>query len=386
MDRQDRLGNAALAERFPFQRKMEGLFGEDFSTVEVVFGAAKAMADIGAEAAATKERIQFADANPDAEVVAHELAHVVQRRHRGGESTGVSRADDAAEREAHQVGKDAAAGRAVAPRERPSAGTMRFTAAKQDEYNDASVDNNGSDEGKDLRERPGVVYKGKDMFGMKRDATMLFGSGEKRTEITSGTEVCVNPAQPRTLDGHTCLLVWAGTLGAGWMHAGDVDHGYDIVREIRKDDRYQDWQPSAANKHAKKTVFTFKTDGPTKAEDLKTKVGERVFPNQQSDGANKVAHHLMREGTKDGGEDDYYNVFMNLPQKNAAAVAYDVAQPGETFHAPKDEHGHFMTRKVETFDKGKSKNKGSLTFIFGYVEGNVSRRGWVVYECLERGE
>lgn len=375
---------ARLAENFPFQEEMEALFGEDFSNVEVVFGATRATDALGTQAATQGERIQFASSSPDKEVVAHELAHVVQQRHSGGATSGVSSPDDSAEKEAEKVGKAAAAGQAVAPRSPTSAGTMRFTPAKEDKYNDPDVDNNGSKEGKDLRERPGVVYKKEDTFKITADTTMYYGSGAARTELKSGSEVCINPAEPRKIDGHTSLLVWAGTTGAGWVHAKDVENGYDLVRKVKYSDTYQDWQPSADNKNNDMSIFLFKTDGPTKASDLKKDVGDRVFPNQKSDGANKVSHHLMREGTKDGAEDDYYNVFMNLPQEKAAAVAYDVAKPGEEFHVPKDKDGHFVKRKVQTFDKGDDKNQGEVTFVFGYVAGNVSRRGWVVYECLER--
>ncbi|MES2643603.1 MAG: DUF4157 domain-containing protein [Myxococcota bacterium] len=414
--RQDQLGNAEVAarglgsekpgseksgsekpgsdkpgarERFPYQHEMEASFGEDFSTVDIVFGAAAAMADLGAEAAAEGERIQFADANPDKEIVAHELAHVVQRRHSGvsgatggSGDAGVSRPEDAAEREASRVGKEAAAGKAVAPRAPTSAGTMRFTPAKQDKYNDASVDNNGKDEGKDLRMRPGVVLDGEDTFQTTAITPLYFGNGKQRTELPSGTKVCINPADPRKLNGETCLLVWAGSVGAGWAHAGDIEHGYELVRKIKKSDRYQDWQPSSANKGEDTTTFVFKTDGPTTTAGLRGDPADRVFPDQTKS-ANTVAHHLLREGKSEGKEDDYYNVFMNLPQKNGAAVAHDVAQPGEEFHVPK-QGGSFLKRRVETFDKGSDKSKDAVTFVFGYVEGKAARRGWVVYDCLER--
>ena len=112
-------------ERLPYRRTMELAFGEDFSGVRVRTGQGAELASLGADAAAEGDTIAFASEQPDRQVVAHELAHVVQQR-RAGTSTVARRsvvapAHDPAELEADRLAPLAAAGARVEVRERPTA-------------------------------------------------------------------------------------------------------------------------------------------------------------------------------------------------------------------------------------------------------------------------
>lgn len=109
----------------PFQREMEAAFGEDFSAVEVRLGGAGGS---GQGARATfeggRDVVAFDNTSPTREQVAHELAHVVQRRRFGQGAAGSSRMGDGAEVEARAVAGEAARGKAVQVSAAPSAATM----------------------------------------------------------------------------------------------------------------------------------------------------------------------------------------------------------------------------------------------------------------------
>jgi hypothetical protein len=103
---------------------METAFGENFSDVQAHVGAGEATRSIGAVAAARGDVVAFTSTEPSVEEVAHELAHVVQGRRHGTSNggRGLSRRDDAAEREAEAVATAVAEGRTI-PAIHASAGT-----------------------------------------------------------------------------------------------------------------------------------------------------------------------------------------------------------------------------------------------------------------------
>ncbi|HLL22296.1 MAG TPA: DUF4157 domain-containing protein, partial [Kofleriaceae bacterium] len=78
--------SAAAAKRgeLPYRQQMETAFKQDFSNVRVTLGAAAEMDAIGAHAVTSGEHVTFASEAPGQELVAHELAHVVQQRRGGG--------------------------------------------------------------------------------------------------------------------------------------------------------------------------------------------------------------------------------------------------------------------------------------------------------------
>lgn len=100
----------------PRRREMEAAFGTSFGDVRAYLGGPAVEAGLealGAQAAARGAEVAFRDASPPDELVAHELAHVVQQR-RG--ARGVARDTGPswrAERAARQAGEAVAAGRPV---------------------------------------------------------------------------------------------------------------------------------------------------------------------------------------------------------------------------------------------------------------------------------
>ena len=88
----------------PHRQQMERAFGEDFSDLAVTVGAGSALDAIDAAAATDGSSVAFASADPTPDEVAHELAHVVQRRRNGGGGDQEqSDREDAAEAEADLV-------------------------------------------------------------------------------------------------------------------------------------------------------------------------------------------------------------------------------------------------------------------------------------------
>lgn len=105
--------SSAPAQTVPYKNEMESAFGQSFSGVQAHLGQADSMNAMGARAAASGDHVAFASSNPDKEVVAHELTHVVQQRGGNGgvqASSTVSRAGDASEREAEHVASRVAEG------------------------------------------------------------------------------------------------------------------------------------------------------------------------------------------------------------------------------------------------------------------------------------
>jgi len=104
-------------DQLPYRAQMETAFGQDFSNVRVKTGQARAMGQINARAAAQGEQVAFGDSTPSPQIVAHELAHVVQHRRHGGmgvqKKPMIASADNAAEREADMVGERVARGEAA---------------------------------------------------------------------------------------------------------------------------------------------------------------------------------------------------------------------------------------------------------------------------------
>ena len=98
----------------PFREEMESSFGVDFSGVRVHSGAQAAAASqaIGAEAYTMGDDIVLGTAATP-ELIAHELAHVVQQRAGTGPSGGVGQVGDPFEREADAAAAAVAAGRPV---------------------------------------------------------------------------------------------------------------------------------------------------------------------------------------------------------------------------------------------------------------------------------
>jgi hypothetical protein len=114
----------------PHRGAMEGAFGHDLSGVKAHTGKAGEMNAMGARAATDGSSVAFAEAQPSKELVAHEVAHVVQSRQAGGaggvqKKSTVSDPSSSAEREADSVAPAAARGERVSVSASPSAAILR---------------------------------------------------------------------------------------------------------------------------------------------------------------------------------------------------------------------------------------------------------------------
>jgi hypothetical protein len=157
----------------PFRGEMEQAFGQDFSSVRTHFGRRVELAALGAHAATDGERVAFADTAPDRRTVAHELAHVAQRRNAGGggvRARSVSAPGDAAEQEAEQAAEQVAGGRQAEVRAAPGAALHRQEMACEPAeagwegrrgLNDAEhrIDERGRDDTQDEPLEPGAVRR-----------------------------------------------------------------------------------------------------------------------------------------------------------------------------------------------------------------------------------
>jgi hypothetical protein len=108
------------SQPLPYRTRMEAAFGEDFSSVRAYSGSATALAGRDASAVAARELVLFARDRPPPGLVAHELAHVVQRR-RAARRPESARSDVAAEREAGQAAAAVARGNRFSVAHSPAA-------------------------------------------------------------------------------------------------------------------------------------------------------------------------------------------------------------------------------------------------------------------------
>jgi len=109
--------------KVPHKDAMEQAFGQSFDSVQAFTGKKDAMASLGANAAQHGEKVAFADSSPSKELVAHELAHVVQARGGDTGSGDLSKPGDRQEVQADQV--------AAAVMQGNSAGAAGLGAASQ---------------------------------------------------------------------------------------------------------------------------------------------------------------------------------------------------------------------------------------------------------------
>jgi hypothetical protein len=121
---------AGAGGELPHRGAMEQSFGADLSGVTAHTGKGTEMTAMGARAATDGSSVAFADASPGKELVAHEVAHVVQQRQAGGgggvqKKSTVSSPGSAAEVEADSVAPAAARGERVSVSEAPSGGIHR---------------------------------------------------------------------------------------------------------------------------------------------------------------------------------------------------------------------------------------------------------------------
>lgn len=137
----------------PYKSELERGFGADLSGVTVRLGAREELDAQGAEATADGDALSFASTHPDRELVAHEVAHLVQSREHGGSTSArLSDPNEAAEQEADEAAKTVTEG-GQAELEEGVTGVMR---AKKGPRNNVGK----RPDGEDLAARWGVAIQG----------------------------------------------------------------------------------------------------------------------------------------------------------------------------------------------------------------------------------
>lgn len=140
--------------KLPYLSEIEALFGQSLGHIEAhVGGEAGASSEaMGAAAYATGDKIVFRDANPSKELVAHEVAHIVQQGAGQGPSGGVGKEGDALEKNADEVADRVKKGESAQDL-LPDAGTAASDGAVQHYKTDVvqGVQARVSDTGKSVR-------------------------------------------------------------------------------------------------------------------------------------------------------------------------------------------------------------------------------------------
>lgn len=423
----------------PHGARLSRQMGVDLSGVRVTKGD-RALENLNAEAAAEPEHLRFAESSPSLGIAAHEVIHLMQSRIFGAGAHAHSAPSDRSEAEAERLAIDVQAGRSIAqPRERPSSRVMLSSRKKQkgknpkvDKYNSKNVRNNTTPKGNSadsknvkLASRPGIaitVTTGAsttriDRFPLLAQTTMLFGDGSGKCACDG--EVRLNQVPPKDFHGTPHVLAWRVTgrnekgewlpkdqqkssymgSGSGWIPLESIGYQTNTAQENK--DMF--WTPitdaakGASKNLPKKTKVStqpsdslrFKSEATIRNEEaqLESSFKDRhVISGGQTDGSNEVLHHWARpvEHRVDASTPAYaFNVFLSLPRPGAAAVAADVAKPGEKF-----ERYQIKPRKVPRYaQKSTNGKRGRLTgymiFYYGRVNGDDQRRGWVWDRCLE---
>jgi hypothetical protein len=235
--------------------------------------------------------------------------------------------------------------------------------ATEDPFNKSQVSNNT---GKGNHRRPGIQVGKQIDFPVRHEAEVL--AGDLHTSIGNlhaGETVRANPATSRTHEGKRYIMVWARNHGGGWIAADAVEHGQAIAHKAA---RLASWQPDKSGHQGKLCHFRqpaayVAPHGPG--------LGTHLNPHQKTTGG-LIEHHGLRAK---GWATPVYNVFLSLPQSDAAAVARDIALPGNSFRV-------IAEREVPTYATAGSIPKAPVVFCYGYVSGDPKRRGWVMKACL----
>lgn len=389
----------------PFRAHMEQAFGEDLGGVRVRLGAAEALAGIDAEACAEGEELSFASPHPDKETVAHEVAHLVQARRRGRRGGGLSEPGQAAEKEAEDVGQQAAQGESVEVSE-AAGGVMR---KKENPYNrdmmgktpHPSRTKRGTEDPYRIGNKKGGKRKnGEDKgryFKLHRDAVIRDFSGRVMGTKRAGCEVRVVAGQHRAFGDEACVLLWNVNL------ENVTDESGQKIGERR----VCGWAP--------RTAFSEKAQEKYLNPEVNPQMGNVAAPlntqpwvvepkplsenqfwrSQQKDrGANQANHYgaRARNGIPDDHDYRYTSLVLNVPKEASQGLwgpVADVLPAGTEFRCAEGAGRPGKFRKTvplfwhrepkEGRTKGrrtreKGMRSGHMTFVYG-AAGTVDSDG-----------
>lgn len=371
---QAKLGNAEVAGRLgvndgvPFLEEMESAFGEDFSDVKVKF-APGTLSDMDAEGAADGDTITLPGPGAAKELVAHELAHVVQRRKRGAGAAEVSEPGEAAEKEADAAAARAAKGGRVGVSQKPGARTMRKAVKGGKKYN---VDP------KEKNEHPGETSYGEEDYTriektpygkditIQNDTWLYDNLGNQRQQVKKGQEARLNAGQRRDVKiggaEVPCLLVFSikdansSRKRTGWIPERD------LPGSVAK----KSWNPTISGGKVEVTDDEYEVLDKSVPDEHESRY---VYPKQDG-GENKAKFYYANDGV--------VNFLLNLPHTGGGRYgsARDVLAPGTKFKRAKKE-----SVKIPVYAKNGTKAVDSITFVYGRT---ANRYGWINHECLKK--
>jgi hypothetical protein len=231
--------------------------------------------------------------------------------------------------------------------------------------------------------RPSVRIGGKEKLRIRAKANRYRILSDQRLELVNpplekGREIRINPAAPRTIRGHTYILVWADSDGSAWIRVDKIAKKRtrfkkQLLKQVRR--KAARLMPDKAPGGFVRRKFLGVVIAPES-------IPGHILPSQQDPHKNRFDHYL-------GVEKGYFNICGNLPQRNAPPVAIDIAMPGDAFFLAK---GNGMPRKVPIFQFQSHALWGAPeTWVFGCLAREVNgtkmpdprRRGWVPLKALE---
>ena len=217
----------------PYKSELERGFGADLSGVTVRLGAHEELDAQGAEATAEGETLSFASTHPDRELVAHEVAHLVQSREHGGSTSGrLSDPNEAAEQEADEAAKTVAEGGQAELKEGVT-GVMR-------KKTKTPKNNSGKRPGgTKVTERWGVTIDGGsgtiDVFELHKEGEKYFSDGSRylgpngaALRGQNGKKVNLN-YKLRVLDVGLCIMARRTDGGNFWTPLTNIVTPGDFV-------------------------------------------------------------------------------------------------------------------------------------------------------------
>jgi len=306
--------------------------------------------------------------------------------------------------------------------------------AKRDRYNRDVIEHHAGNQFQ--ISRPGVRVGGKDEMHLKADFAYRYTitNGNKAQVVDKiwehelqhgndkeGARLALNPAHTRVLNINgvelECVLSWQGGQSAAWIAIDDLRGNHaQIKRAVNQ--HAAKGQPKAAGKrerdNAKPMMFRA-VAGPADADTIDR--GRYIVPGQKGLVGNQVSDYLAKsvirrwdnssapanakasaaskklqaqsQIQKPTGKRDMINVMANLPHDRAAAVAVDVAQPGNYFFVPR---GNTFRREISMYKRTKTTSNLRQTWVYGFIGKTGSngeqvadehRRGWVPLRVLK---
>jgi len=230
------------AREVPYRKEMESAFGQHFADVRAWVGRREPMMLLGANAATRGTEVVFGDSSPSKEVVAHELAHVVQNRSsRATTGPDLTTPSHPTEVEAARIGSQVAAGRSVAV-ETSGASPIAFQKGEQNPAGSPSgeipsdllteiekVRSGGKPSEDELKRIGQLAVARMGAHGVIAAARKQAVPGAERRKKEVGGGAGIKRQSPGEAAAATAGTMWWLTLVDGPLPIGDIIYGALIV-------------------------------------------------------------------------------------------------------------------------------------------------------------